>query len=459
MKPSKIITLFVLVLSSSTPLSAANLSTPETKLLEEIRSKTISLVEYHKREAQRLLLCFANHQACDVAIKKNLPTLRRTIKFKNEEYRILTALSSKSFFLGPKDRVIPPTSAKLNISTPSIFLNSNSIQKDQASEQTVVQKIGQKDLVAMNEESNYVLRDYRPNPYYDAIGERIDLHKQEAAKFYKIQAIIAVQSVPFIVFLNTDNPNDGDIKNALTAYINKTDKTLTELKNLKENPLESFLIYEPVVEAVTKNSKAKKQLALKMLNDQKHQVGIQAWLERNSASLKLAAFTTCSFVGAVVQSWPVSISCGSAVVYLTGKQLYTDYLKMQNAFAYWISGTQSYKQLRTAEGRVIYSSLALFFAGQGIYSTVAKIETGLVATLNELPSTISTRFTSLTALREGGTRFATVQANFKSKDLGASIFAESAANDVDPNSLGSRKQRIFSYKDLLKLRTEVARNR
>ncbi len=456
MKTSKLVLPLVMVISPLWINNAQALSATENSLLHEIRNKTIQLVEKQKQEATKLQACFSKQTSCDSAIKKNLNTLRRTITYKNEEYRILTALSSKSFFFTEKDLVYPPSSAKLNITTPPIFLNKVA-RAPRISEFEVINHIGRADARALTSESEQFYSRLPIRGNYDPTGERIKLHKKEASEFYKIQSIIAVQSVPFVVYLKNDAPTDADIATALNSYIQKNNEVLSDLKDLKENPLETFLIYEPVVRSVIKSSKEKQRLVQQMLHDQKHQVGIKAWLERNSMSLKFAAFTTCSFVGAVVQSWPLSISCGSAMIYLTSKQLYTDYFKMQDSFALWLSGAQSYQQLRTAEARTLYSSLALFFAGQGIYSTIARIESGLISTLNELPHAIATRFTSLTALREGGARFAATQANFKSKDLGASIFAETAAEDVDPTKLSSRRERIFSYRDLLKLREEMLR--
>lgn len=143
-------------------------------------------------------------------------------------------------------------------------------------------------------------------------------------------------------------------------------------------------------------------------------------------------------------------------MYLTSRQLYKDYLDMKDNFTLWLAGAQTFNGVENSEAKVLYSSLATLLVGQGIYSTVAGIEAGLIATMNALPQTIVTRFSSLTALKEGGGRFVTTQYKNKGKDLGASIFAEGSVNEIAMQRLGSREARIFTYKDLLELRTAVA---
>lgn len=57
-------------------------------------------------------------------------------------------------------------------------------------------------------------------------------------------------------------------------------------------------------------------------------------------------------------------------------------------------------------------------------------------------------------LRDGSFRFATRTANFKSRDLGASLLSEGVFEGSHLSPSLSREERIFTYADFIKL-TEV----
>lgn len=446
----KLSVLISMALTASTLSSPAHALNPEEKkLLHEIRIKTISRVTKQQTDALKLYECFSHSTKCDNKVKKSLPQLRRSIIQKNQDYRILTALSTGQHTGAPPDRQLPKTSAKLSRTTPAIAINLNPIDSDQ-SEYKVVNAIGKADIAAIKYDIEKRIGHIPASYSAQSRNEIYKLHQRESSTFYKVQAVMAIQDVPFIVFLKNDSPSDREIASALHSYIMNAREVIERMENLTEMPLETYTVFHPVVYEVIKGNPVKQRILSNLIQNTKHQVGLKAFLERHEPSLKLALFTTCSLVSAVTQSWPVAIGCGGALFTITGKQLVHDYFQMDNTFENWLMGTQTYKQLSTSEARVMYSTLAFLIVGQGTASTLLKAEGGLIASIEELPAIAAARFTNLTSLREGGARFVTNSANFKSKDLSASILAEATDKDLDVKKK-SRKDRIFSYYDYLKI--------
>lgn len=434
---------------------AIQLTDAENSVLEEIRDLTVSAVNRQMVESQKLAECFEKSIKCESEIRVRLSSLRQTIIHANEEYRLLTALSQKSFFNETPYYASPSNSQfRLSRALPSIQVNLRAAENPQ-SEISVLRKIGTGDYLGMKAESRSFYSHHTPNIRFDPSAYRLKEHFYQASKFYKAQSILVIQGVPFVIFIKTDQPSDKEIAEALRNYTRRLQDVIKDLNDEKVTPLEAYLAFEPVVERITRNSPQKRDLVRQMLEKNKHQVGFRAWVERNSPSLKVAAFTTCALVGSIIQAWPLTLSCGGALVAITGNQVYVDYIRMQDNLGLWLSGAQSYSAFKTAEARLVYSALALLFAGQGVYSTIAKIETGLITTLANMPQQALARVSSLTALREGGVRFAALQGRVKSKDLGASIFAEDLSQDINMENIQSRFYRIFKYSDLLNLKDSI----
>lgn len=427
--------------------STTSFSAQQEDLLLELKAKTISLVEKQKYEAEKLRKCFAFQAVCDSDLQKQLPLIRKAIVQKSEEYRLLVGLARLDA-RGP----LPLSTARLSMSLPSVYFAPLSQREN--SETDLLKKIQREDysVIETNAKTAYAHTRAETLPYVDVAGYIIANELQNARHFYEMQAFLIIHQVPFVIYLSSDRPNDNEIAKALGKYIQRVHEALNDLYDDAKNPLESFLIYQPIVNSVIEESPQKKLIVDSLLASQKHKVGMKAWIERNSPSMKLFAFSSCSLVAAVLQAWPVSLACGGTVAAITSKQLYDDYNRMKDDFALWLTGVQSHEAVKGSEARVLYSSMALFFAGQSVSTTIIAIETSLISTLSNLPSVAAARFTSLTALREGGLRFASRTIEMKGKDLGASIFAGSYVNITDQTLVTSRGERIFTYKDLLSLK-------
>nr|BFD67980.1 hypothetical protein HAGR004_30020 [Bdellovibrio sp. HAGR004] len=438
----------VMLSASATASTQPSLSESQEALLVEIKAKTIDLVEKQKSEAEKLRRCFAFPNLCDEKIKAKLPLIRSAIKQKSEEYRLLVGLANGQSIAG-QGIYSTNTSARLGMTLPYVHYEKR-FDQDQT-ELKLLRSLYKEDYQAIADKAALKYQDVPKSPRFDPTGYAIENELKQAAEFYRMQALLIIHQVPFVIYLPNDKPTDQQVATALGKYIERVQKTLGELYDTEKNPLISFLVYEPIVASVVAGNPVKQRMVQLMLVDQKHSVGLKAWIERNSPSIKLAAFSTCSLVAAVLQAWPVSLACGGTVTAITGKQLYDDYHKMKDNFALWLTGAQSHAAVKNAEARVLYSTLALFFAGQSVGNTIVAIETSLVTTLSTLPSVAAARFTSLTALREGGIRFASRTIEMKGKDLGASLFAASYSNVTDKDLHTSREDRIFTYKDLLLL--------
>lgn len=436
--------LTLITLAGPALAEAPRLTAAQEALLENIKTQTIELVEKQKIEAEKLRRCFAYAKLCDGEIKQKLPLIRTAIKQKSEEYRLLVGLANvASLNTSP--------SARLSMTLPMVHFENN-FSKDRT-ELRLIQRLYNEDYQVMATKAALRYQHTAKNPNFNPEGYVIANELKQAQQFYSMQAFLIIHQVPFVIYLSSENVTDRDIAVALGKYVQRVQQALSDLYDIEKNPLESFLLYEPIVQSALAQDPKQKIIIEQLLVRQKHSVGLKSWIERNSPSIKLAALSTCSLVAAVLQAWPVSLACGGATAALTGKQLYEDYFKMREHFALWLTGVQSHSALKTAEARVLYSSMALFFAGQSVGNTIIAIETSLVATLSNLPTVAAARFTSLNALREGGIRFASRTIEMKGKDLGASIFAASYANVTDHDLKTSREDRLFTYKDLLMLQS------
>lgn len=415
----------------------------QEEVLLELKSKTIQLVEKQKSEAEKLRRCFAMPNLCDDKIKEHLPMIRKAIKQKSEEYRMLVGLSEGTTVAGNR-------SASLSMNMPRVYYRGANAHTD-SQELKLIKQIYAEDMRAIEGKVRLAHANKPKNPYVNLEGYAIVNEQRQASKFYEMQAFLIVHQVPFAIYVESDVIDDAEITRAIGKYINRIGLALTDLYDPGANPLNTFLIYAPIVNEVAGQSALYKSTIEELILKQKHTVGMKAWIERNSPSIKLAAFTTCSLVAAILQAWPVSLACGGTLAAMTGKQLYDDYQRMKENFALWLTGVQTEDALRNSEARVMYSTLALFFAGQGVGTTIMAIETSLVTTLTGLPSVAAARFTSLSALREGSMRFASRTVEFKGKDLGASLFAGHYSEITDKNVKLSKEERVFTYKDLLLL--------
>lgn len=422
--------------------------TPEQEsLLQELKAKTISIVSKQQQETQTLRKCFAFPEHCPSTVRQKLPAIRNTIKNKSEEYRLLVGLSDV-------ESAKELSAASLNLSLPLVVYLQYQSQGN--SELDIIETIHQKDQLKLEEKAEVLRRTAPPGAIF-LKNRMMEREKNQARQFYAMQAAALVQQLPFIIYLNSDQPSDENIVNALGIYNERLTETIKTLEDQEQTPLISFLLYEPVLNIILAEDPQKKQVAAQLSIPAPNLVGVKAWVDRNSPSIKMAALTTCSLVSAILQNWPVSIACGAAATTLTGKQLHNDYYTHRKNFVLWLNGAQEQDRLKESEGRILYSTIALFLAGQPVAKTIMGAETSLIQALSSLPSTASTRMSSLTALREGGMRFTQRTIEFKGKDLGASILAGEFASDSTAEINLPREQRIFTYADFLTLQAETAK--
>ncbi|NUN06456.1 MAG: hypothetical protein HUU57_11920 [Bdellovibrio sp.] len=430
-----------------TPTPETQYSATQTLLLNEIKKQTLELVEKQKYDAEKLRQCFAFVTVCPGDIAYKIPRIRQAIREKSEEYRLLVGLARAEHAVNGYPNV------KLSLAIPGIRLRTQFLRNEPA-ELDLVKRIYAADLVAIEESlsPSLVPALFPLHPHVKAENLKFREELATASEFYEAQALLLATQLPFVIYMDSDRHLDSDIAKALGLHIKRVQEVLNDLYDEQKTPLESFLHFEPIVTAViSKNPDSANDLKALFFKQQTKQ-GFQAWVARNSPSLKLAAFTSCSLVSAILQTWPISLTCSGAVAYLTSKQLYDEYYRMRDDFALWLIGAQSHHALKGTESRLLYSTFALFLSGQAIGSTLMSIEAGLVTTLSSIPSIAAARFTSLTALREGSLRFFTRSVQWKGKDLGASLLAQDYSDITDENLKLRREQRIFTYADFLKLR-------
>lgn len=438
-----LVVMLIPFISSLSFAADENLTNAEKSLLLKIKSETILQVQKQLKEAITLQGCFRSETACPAHIRKKLPQIRRTITEKVEEYRILVALKNQKY-MGSLRHM------KLSYALPTVTLDR--FTQDSIENKRIFHLI-KKDNNAINSRINYIFRNTTSeNDIIDPKDIAKNRELKKAEDFYFYQGLTIIHQIPFIIYFDTATPANADIVKALSSFMTDSAKALRALIDPSESPLESFLIYEPVIRKIIKNDPAKMYILKTLIMKQTHTVGLNAWLERNSLSIKLAAFSTCSFVSAVLQAWPLSIACGGAATAITGRQLYDDYNRMHNALAHWLMGTETYSALKTSQARVLYSSMAMFLCGQGLASGISSINSSLTTALAELPSVAAARMSSLSALREGSVRFTSRTIEMKGKDLGASLLAGAyAAIGEDSSAALPAEQRIFTYSDYLLL--------
>ncbi len=429
-------------------------TTEQAEFLTEVKRQTLEMVEKQKNEGEILRRCFAFPLICPTPVSQQIPLIRKAIRQKSEEYRLLVGLSRSGLTAGQGFNFV-----KLGLTLPGVTFRTEA-SSGNPSEIQLIREVHAKDLAAMKAKyektGKYPIAPTGPFPMSPGLtaetyawGEEI----KTADGFYEMQALLMANQLPFIIYLDSDRHSDADIAKAMGFYVQRLQEALNDLFDEKKNPLESFLIYEPIVRNVLEKNPGHEMALRELFAKQKPKVGLKAWLARNSPSLRLAALSSCSLVAAIMQAWPISLACGGSVAALTSMQLYDDYYRMKEDFSLWLVGAQSHAALKTSEARILYSSFALFLSGQSLGATLLSIETGLVATLSNIPSTAAARFTSLTALREGGLRFASNSFQFKGKDLGASLLAQNFAEMTDNGLKTTRQQRIFTYADFLNLNT------
>lgn len=428
----------------------AKYSPEQEELLILVKKETIELIENQKTEAETLRRCFAFSALCPQDLTEKLENIRQTIHEKSAEYRLLVGLSRASKTISGSNTV------KLGLTIPGVTLETTR-PGHRLSELEIVQKIYKADLTAIkdlqNRSFNNVIKE-NPllNPEISRHGLGAPEYSRATEEFYETQALLLANQIPFIIYFEDDELDDLAINRALGLYIKRIQNILNDIYDNQKNPLESFLVYSPIVEnVIRKYPKIEKSMRSLLMEQSLPKKGFDAWVARNSPSIKFAALTTCSLVSAILQSWPISLFCGGSTAALTSKQFYDEYHNLKNNFSMWLMGAQSYQALRDNEARLIYSTFALFLSGQALSSTIMSIETGLIASLSAIPSTAAARFTSLAALRDGSLRFATRTANFKGRDLGASLLSLEFFDGAQVSPKLSREQRIFTYADFIKL--------
>lgn len=427
----------------------------QLELLVEVKKRTLELVEDQKKEGERLRRCFAFPTLCPSDIAPKLGTIRQAIRQRSEEYRLLAGLARASTTI----HGVP--SLKLSLALPSITLGSQTVAEN-PSELKIIKDVYNRDIQEIKSQSQGKLRappapgSFPLNPYVTQESYYMPEDLKTAESFYEMQALMIANQLPFVVYLDSDRHSDADIAKALGKYVRRIQEALNDLYDEETNPLETFLYYEPIVRSIVDENPQTESTFKELFVLQKPKIGFKAWVAKNSPSLRLAAFSTCSLVAAMLQSWPVSLACGGAVAALTSVQLYDDYYRMREDFALWLVGAQSFQALRNSEARIMYTTFIMFLAGQAVGTTLLSIETGIVATLSAIPATTSARLTSLTALREGGLRFASSTISWKGKDLGASLLAQNYVDMTDEQLATTRQDRIFTYSDYLKLNKMTA---
>lgn len=426
----------LIVLSNST--ANAEFTPVQKEFLQNVRVTSLQTMQKSMDEVRSLRDCFIEPRLCRSDIIADRDKIRLGLRQKNEEYRILLGLGLGSDHL----RMLPY--ATVGIGFPNVVFQQNSTSREWRD----IVSIESKDRIEIERLFQYLKKE--PN-YPHVIKSQIN----QAKTFYRNQAQLLIYQLPVLAFIQSENPSDNDLAKAFGAYLERLNQTFKNVYDETKTPLESFMLYTPIVENLIKENSNYKQVFKSIEYKQKALVGVRAWIERNQPSIIMFGFMTCSMVSAMLQVWPVSIGCMVGSGSLATNNFIKDYRNLEDEFALWLTGVQSNENLATRQARLIYSSLNMLLLGQMAGSTIIGIETSLVTALSSIPSTVASKVGSLTALREGTLEFAKSFATFRAKDLNNSVVA-SLHDDgetqvtVQHGVIGTN--RIYTYSDLAKVR-------
>lgn len=441
-----LISCFTFLLFFSTAQAQIVSLTPEQReFLEDLKIETFKTLQKTQNEAYLMRQCFVDDRLCDSSLLSKKAEIRSGILQRHEEYRLLVGLS-----IGSKNlRMLPY--ASLGIGFPKVFFTNEKERELQD-----IEKIEAKDLqsIRFKLENDDQKRLKQTDP--QMLNSRIEVELNQSRIFYKHQAYLLVSQIPFISFISSSKPSDLEIAHALSVYLSRIEESVLELYDVETTKLESFMTYTPIVSKLIQEKPEREKIFLGIQFQQKALYGVQAWIEKNTPSLTMAGFATCSFVSAVLQAWPIALSCGGVATALTSHQLYLDYHTLQEYFTLWMAGVQSQSNYTDRQARVLYTTLTLLFIGQRVGSTILGIDASLASVLTQLPQTAATRFTSLTALRESSFDFAKGFVDFRSKDLGGSLIAQTHASNLKSPVKLKKFERLFSYSDLMLLEKGIS---
>lgn len=430
---------------SAAQAQVLNFSPEQTQFLEDLKIETFKTLQQSQKEAYLLRQCFIDDRLCEGNLIEKKPQIRAGIIQRNEEYRLLVGLSGGSKHL----KQVPYMS--LGIGFPAVFFTNTKDKEIQD-----IKKIEARDRdwiqYKLSKEDQTRRRPTDPR----MLTFRADFEEKQSRLFYKHQAYLLVNQLPFIPFIGSAKPKDSEIASAISVYIARIEEALLELYDEEKTKPDSYLMYTPLVTKLIQERPEREKIFLGIQFKRQALFGVKAWIEKNTPSITMAGFVTCSFVSAVLQAWPVALSCGGIASALTGRQLYVDYHNLQEDFTLWMAGVQSQTNYTDRQARVLYTSLTLLFIGQGIGTTILGIEASLATLLSQLPQTAATRFTSLAALRESSIEFAKGFVDFRSKDLGGSLIAQSHADGLKPAVKLQRSERLFAYADFILLEDGVS---
>lgn len=424
------------LMSNSTAIAELTLTTAQKDFLQEVRVTSLQTMQKSMDEVRSLRDCFIEIRLCRPDIANDRDQIRLGLRQKNEEYRLLLGLSLGSDHL----KMLPY--ATVGIGFPKVIFN----QTSKNNEWKDITTIENKDRQEMERLFRYLIG--HPS-YSHVISNQIN----QSRTFYRNQAQLLVYHLPVVAFIQSEDPTDNQLAKAFGAYLERLNETYKNIYDEKKAPLESFMLYTPIVDSLIKHNPNYKKVFQTIEMDQKSLVGVRAWVERNQPNLIMFGFMTCSLVSAMLQAWPVSIGCLGGSGTMATMNLIKDYRNLEDDFTLWLTGVQSNENLTNRQARLIYSTLNMILFGQMASSTILGIETSLVTALSSIPSSVVTKVTSLTAIREGVFDFAKSFATFRAKDLNNSVVA--SLHDAD-NSLNLQAgmigiDRIYTYADLVKV--------
>lgn len=425
----------VTLMSNST--AVAELTSTQKDFLQDVKVSSLQTMQKSMDEVRSLRDCFIEPRLCRADMIDDRDKIRLGLRQKNEEYRILLGLGLGSDHL----KMLPY--ATVGIGFPKVLFKQSSANREWRD----ILNIESKD----RQEMERLFRYLKDQPSYPHV---IEGQIKQSKTFYRNQAQLLVYHLPVVAFIQSDNPSDNDLAKAFGAYLERLNQTFKNIYDEKKAPLESFMLYTPIIESLVKQNPNYLKVFKSIEFKQQQLVGLKAWIDRNKPNLIMYGFMTCGLVSAMLHVWPVSIGCLSGTGTMATINFMKDYRNLEDDFALWLTGVQSNENLTSRQARLIYSSLNLLLMGHMAGSTIVSIETSLVVALSSIPSTVVSKVTSLTAIREGVYDFAKSFAAFRAKDLNNSVVASfhDADDHLNMQSGMIGVDRIYTYSDLVKVR-------
>lgn len=391
--------------SSSNP---NGLSREEERLLILIKEESLYHMEQLSQESQEMASCF-DGAACPADIQADLDDFYQLILLKNTEYRRLTGLIRANDVIGGQRAVAALPGL------PAVTLEM--FGGDKPSEVREVLKIYAEDSRAADQSFAEYWQEKRSSGgplLKDKASEEqnyLEQARNDARQLYEAQIRGIIQTLPFIMFLNSKDPTREDIARAFEDMNKHAQQSYEMLNDENKTELVQFANFAGIVELILKRQPQYQPVYDQLMKSLTPEEGVLAWVRRNYIRV---GFTSCFFVASVVQAWPLVVGCGSALISSTTYKLYKHWKDYRHTRQTWVTGLSTFQQLRKSRERFVYQLIMEGVIGQAYWGMIKSVKSPLVEAMRSAVVALRTQFRQ--TLRSGTKKFGNGQLQSVSKD-------------------------------------------